>query len=535
MEDRALSTAAMGNDCEHWLLTGGDDRLVAAQREQIIAACSMPHTEPMPEHLIRWRFPRYCTPVGGASFYYDIYEDSDLLEIQSPECATPFQLAASQEQTRRFFRHRLDQRIALGACGYVRGTAPRRSLRFAGSHLNVSLNLSSLPGYRTALSGDGPRQAMLYFLSTSQIWGGIGVHFAPEFEVRSRVIRADVANSCVNDKGLLQPGRDVPSLEVKETETYHYTHYESGWARGGFQRALAAATVAIDTHLGCHHSAEVLAYLATQGVVARPQTWHMIRRGLSQSFGSRIHEPVPIGERAFTHLDLLGVRLALYERLISDYERGNVPWVAWTIEQLGRLRLALERYPRFVSGALLGLDAIVKYEYLFRPLIAAHGVDPEQAWEINWLANRDESLGPRSPEVAQLHDELLGLNLLYHDFSLAEGPYEALLEMHPEVEAYQQAPQVLAAAQEALPRTRSRRRHLLMEAYASISRASGGKLVPCFAGFNRIGVKIGGEVHMHALGPVLYSSVTPDDWRQVRRYAALAGVDAGQVLPGLPE
>ncbi len=535
MSTETLSRVAMGNDAEHHITTGGDNRLLAEQRREIIRLCSMPHTETMPTDEIRWRFPRYCMPWGGGSFYYDVSRESDILEIQTPECASPFQLAAVQENNRRFVRDQLGGRVKLGGCGYVRGH--RRSLTFAGSHLNVSLNDPDLPGLRTALRRDDVRQTMLYFLATSQIWGGIGPHFAPEWEARSRAIVADISNDCISFKGLLQPGREVPAHEVKEIETLHYTHYEAGWARSGYQRALAAATVALNAHLGAHHTAEVMQLLRERGLeICPPEPWFTIRLALSQRFADTFHQPVTIGAKAWTHLDLLDLRLALYDRLLTEGEKTDVEWVAWTVAQLQALRGALERYPGEVSGPLLGLDAVVKHECLFRPVCEQAGYDRATVAQIANTppAESDSDRLSFMDEVQDLQRELFGLNLLYHDFAVADGLYERLMAANPDIAACQPAPHTDAVPPRTAPPTRSARRQKLMEAYAVISEHSGGKLAPCFAGFDRIGVKVrtsdGELVHMHYLGNVLDDAVTRDDWLLMRRYADMVGVSAEQVL-----
>ena len=110
MSTETLARVAMGNDCEHYLTTGGNSHLLAEQRAEIIRRCAMPHTDTMPTDEIRWRFPRYCMLRGGGAFYYDVSRESDLLETQTPECGSPFQLAAAQEQNRRILRERLGER-----------------------------------------------------------------------------------------------------------------------------------------------------------------------------------------------------------------------------------------------------------------------------------------------------------------------------------------------------------------------------------------------------------------------------------------
>ncbi|MCE5237122.1 hypothetical protein LLH23_01345 [bacterium] len=536
MSTETLARVAMGNDCEHYLTTGGNSHLLAEQRAEIIRRCAMPHTDTMPTDEIRWRFPRYCMLRGGGAFYYDVSRESDLLETQTPECGSPFQLAAAQDQNRRILRERLGERIKLGACGYVRGG--RRRLTFAGSHLNVSLNDPSLPGLRTALRRDDVRQVMLYFLGTCQVWGGIGVHFGPEWEVRSRAIVTDISNDCISFKGLLQPGREVPAFEVKEIETLHYTHYEAGWARSAYQRALSAATVAMDAHLGCHHTAEVLRLLKERGLeIAPPDPWFTIRLALSQRFGETIHQPVAIGGREWTHLDLLDLRLALYDRLLTEGEKTQVAWVAWALEQLTALRGALERYPGEVSGPLLGLDAVIKHEFVFRPVCQEHGYEPSTVAQTASAAPTSDGDAARLPfvtEAMELQREMFGLNLLYHDFAMADGLYERLMEAYPHVAAWQRAPFGDTADPSYVPPTRSAKRQRLMEAYAAISERSAGRLAPCFAGFDRIGIKLrtdeGQLIHMHHLGNVLNDTVTRDDWLLMQRYADLVGVSAEQVL-----
>lgn len=524
MSTDALTTLALGNDCEHYLLTGGDDRLVAQQRALIVTNCSMQNTRALDPEAVRWRFPRYVAPVAGASFYFDIDANGDILEIQTAECATPFQLVTAQDATREFFREKLHGQVRLGACGYARSQSQLARLKFTGSHLNVSLNTPDLQGYRTALENSGAREAAMFFLATSQVFGGIGTAFAPEWEVRSRVIVQDISNDCIQTKGLLQPGRDVPSYEVKEIETFHYTHFEAGWARSAFQRALSASCVAIDAHLACHHTGDVLSALTRHGIPSTPsEGWYRTRQALSRCLGRRTHSPVRIGERDWTLLELLELRLHIYDRLLTDSEKTQVEWVSWTLQQLRALCSALAEYPGKVSGPLLGLDAIVKYEIVFLPFARRLGHDLDE------LCPYGANAAPATPELQEARDAMLGLNLLYHDWSMPRGLYEEVLEAYPDIARWHRVPQVDAIRTQQAPPTRAQRRQQLMDLYARISAASNSALTPGFAGFNRIGLRIqrnGHEsLHMHSLPDVLSPEVTTEDRALVRRFAGMVGVD----------
>ncbi len=533
MTHNALDRIAIGNDKEYYILTGGSRRRLSALKSQITSTCVMPHTEALPTDSVRWQFPRYCLPVAAGAWYFDL---ADLFEVQTPECESPFRMVAVQNAMHEYIRQQLREanELHFGGCGYVRSLSPGSPLRFAGSHLNISFNAPGVEGCRTALQRDDARQAMLFFFSTSQVWGGIGLHFAPEWEVRARAVVADISNDCVTTKGVLQPGRPIPPNEVKEVECLHYTHYEAGWARSEYQRALSAAMVGIDAHLGCHHTTEVLQLLTERGVsVPPPRPWHSIRRALSGTFPNRTQDSISLGEQSFTLPQILELRLDMYDRLLP--ETADVEWVGWAIDQVACLAQALSAEGGEAKAPLLGLDSMAKQALVYTAFAESQGMQVEDLWEHGpayetWLGRLGEPTDPAAVET--LHD-LLGLNLLYHDFSQT-GLYEDLLETYPEFKRRQTLDQVAALNGDCLPDTRSRRRDALMQIYARLSEQSNGALTPCFSGFDRIAVQIrsGGRhsTQLHQLSDVLECHVTRADHAQVRSLARRAGVDAEPVL-----
>jgi hypothetical protein len=525
-----LESVVMGSDEERHICAGGSDEALRSAKTSITRRCKMPGTGSLPEYASRWHFPRFFAPVAGASFYYDYDE---IYESQSAESESPFRLVAVQDATRECVRDALGRsNVQLGGCGYVRD---RRGLgyRFAGSHLNISFNAPGFAGCRTAMVADAVQQVMLFFLATNQPWEGIGAHWSGDWQLRCHAITTDISNNCSDNRGVLQPGRQIPQHEVKEQEVFHYTHYESGWARSQYQRALAAAVVAIDLHLACHRAVEVASRLEDAGRVLGPDlSWHTTKHELSGTLGGDVKAPVRVAQRHMSLLEVIDLRLSLYDWMLSDALQ--IPWVNWAVAQLHSLRSALGQYDQGVQGPLWGLDSIVKLECIYRPWAAGKGLDLKELWrERSWMDWRSPRPQP-SPDTSECLNELFGYNLLYHDFT-HPGLYEDILDANPHIRRRQELPQVAALrAGGDLPLTRGARRHLLTRIYADLHAASGRRLTPCFAGFDRIALMVQQETQthtcLHYLGDVLLHELTEEDIHMVRRMAGLAGADPEPVL-----
>lgn len=530
-----LSSVALGADIEcRVIVPSGNPRELASARTAITEALRASDTSPMPSAEVRWRMPRYFLPDSVGSFYWDVCPETDVFEYQTGECRTPQELVASQDAIRKVIRDRLGGRYSLAACGYMLSGASHRPLRFSGSHLNITFNSrgADTRPVPDLLMAPAVQNALLFFLATSPHIG-IGAGFGPHWSLRSHpaCIMYDVSESCCDGKGLLQPGRHE-AVAAHETG-WHYTHLEAGgWARGSYIRVLDVAMAAIHAHLAFHHTREVLDFLARYGIQGNEEmSWNVLRRRLSRTLlaSDRIAHKVRCGPNYWSLVDFAHLRQDLYARYLP--ERNQIDWVGWAYRQCESMAEDLERNQP--CGPLLGIDAYVKMKYLYEPLLREqYGLELRDIWPRSDTNAEEPTRSPSVKGARAIREQLYGLSILWHDFA-ATGPglYEEVIAANPELAPWTTPDLEMP---EGLPRSRARRRAILLAAYQELCRRTGGKITPAFAGFHRMGVLIEGDagpaVHYHPTPNVLDERISPQDLRLVEEHCRLARVEPGPVI-----
>lgn len=533
-EHDMLSKVAMGADVECRVIepTGNPARL-AQVRAEITERLRASHTCPMPSTEVRWRMPRYFLPDAVGSYYWDVCAETDVLEYQTGEARTPQELVASQDAIRNTIRERLEGRYPLAACGYMLSGSSHRPLRFSGSHLNITFN-SRNPGPPVCnlLLEHNVQQALLFFLATSPHIG-IGAGFGPHWSVRSHpaCIIADTSDACCDGKGLLQPSRH--QVVAAHETGWHYTHLEAGgWGRGAYVRMLDVAMAAIHAHLALHHTDEVLEFLARHQIAGSDeQPWNVLRRKLSRTLlsGDRIAHKFLCGRGFWSLVDFCHLRQDLYARLLP--ERNHIDWVNWAYRQSELLAEDLER--ETPCGPLLGVDAYVKMKYVYEPFVREqYGLELAAIWPRGDREADEPTRAGAVDGARGIREQLYGLSILWHDFSApAPGLYEDTLTANPELEHWANPDLELPRG---YPKSRARRRAILLSVYQDLCRRTGGRITPAFAGFHKMGLVLeqedGRSVVYHPTPSVLDERLSPEDLRLIEDNCRQVRVDPVAVV-----